>query len=128
MSLFFLEAFEHVNKDKKDEYEKMSNVVDKKVKETEPGMLIHVQTKVSEDKNEVVYRWVEVYEKYEDFKVHFENPIVKEHIRKMNEDKILRSPVEVIIYCDWTDKQKEQWKRIPGVNIKFASMVNGYFR
>lgn len=128
MSLFFLEAFEHVNKDKKDEYERMSSATDKKVKETEPGMLIHVQTKVSEDEKEAVYRWLEVYEKYEDFKVHFESPIVKEHIQKMNEKKILRSPVEVIVYCDWTEKQKEQWRRIPVVNIKFASMVNGYFR
>ena len=128
MSLFFLEAFEHVYKARKDEYERMSMMADKKVKETEPGMLIHVQTKVSEDEKEIVYRWLEVYEKYEDFQVHFENPIVKEHIKKMNERKILRSPVEVIMYCDWTEKQKEQWKKIPGVNIKFASMVNGYFR
>jgi len=128
MSLFFLEAFEHVHKAKAGEYEEMSKRGDKKVQQTEPGMLIHVQTKVSENENEVVYRWMEVYEKYEDFQFHFENPIVKEHIQKMMEKEILRSPIEVIVYCDWTEEQKAPWKKIPGVNLRFGTLVNGYFR
>jgi hypothetical protein len=128
MSLFFLEAYEHVYKDKAGEYERMGTKVDNTVKETEPGMLIHVQTKVSENENEVVYRWVEVYEKYEDFEIHFENIAVKEHIEKITKNEILCAPLEVIVYCDWTEEQKEPWKQIPGINLKFAPLVNGYFR
>jgi hypothetical protein len=128
MSLFFLEAFEHIHKNMAGEYERMGTEVDNKVEETEPGMLIHVQTKVSENEHEVVYRWVEVYGKYEDFQAHFENPVVKEHIQKLTEKEILRSPIEVVVYCDWTEKQKEPWKHISGVSLKFSPLVNGYFR
>ena len=128
MSLFFLEAFEHVHKAKVREYERMGTEVDNKVKETEPGILIHVQTKVLENENEVVYRWVEVYEKYEDLAFHFENPVVQEHFQKMTEKEVLYAPLEVIVYCDWTEEQKEPWKQIPGINLKFAPLVNGYFR
>jgi len=128
MSLFFLEAFERVNKTKAEEYERMGTEVDNKVKETEPGMLIHAQTKVSENENEVVYRWVEVYEKYEDLKFHFDNPIVQEHINRMKAKEILRAPIEIVIYCDWKEEQKEPWKQIPGINLKFTPLVNGYFR
>ncbi len=49
MSYFFLEAFEHVYKNRVEEYERMGTAVDKKIEETEPGMLIHAQSKVSED-------------------------------------------------------------------------------
>ncbi|MFW6138671.1 MAG: hypothetical protein ACOC7U_05805, partial [Spirochaetota bacterium] len=76
----------------------------------------------------VVYRWVEVYEKYEDFQFHFENPVVKEHIQKVTEQNILSAPIEVIVYCDWTEEKKNAWKQTPGVDLKFASLVNGYFR
>jgi hypothetical protein len=128
MSLFFLEAFEHVHKAKAEEYEQMGTRVDNTVKETEPGMLIHVQTKVSENEHEVVYRWVEVYGKFEDFQFHLENPAVKEHMQKLTEKDILRTPLEIIIYSDWTEEQKEQWKHIPGVKLTFSPLVNGYFR
>jgi quinol monooxygenase YgiN len=128
MSLFFLEAFEHVHKNRAAEYERMGTAIDNKVEETEPGMLIHVQTKISENAQEVVYRWVEVYEKYEDFQVHFNNPAVKEHIQKLTEKEILCSPIEAVVYCDWTDEQKEHWNQIPGVNLQFQPLINGYFR
>lgn len=128
MPLFFLEAFERVHKAKVEEYERMVTEVDNKVKETEPGILIHAQIKVSEKENEVVYRWVEVYEKYENLEFHFGNPAVQEHIQKMTKNEVLCAPLEVIVYCDWTEDQKEPWKQIPGVNFKFAPLVNGYFR
>ena len=127
MSLFFLEAFEHVHKNKVAEYESLGTFIDKKVEETEPGMLIHVQTKVSENEHEVVYRWLEVYEKYEDLQVHLENEYVQAHMQKMS-DGILSAPLKVIVYCDWTDEQKEPWRQLPGITLTFASLVNGYFR
>ena len=59
MSLFFLEAYEKVYKSKVIEYEKMSNLTDEKVRDIEHGMLIHAQTKISENEFEVTYRWME---------------------------------------------------------------------
>ena len=127
MSMFFLEAYEHIHKDKAQEYERMGTEVDNKVEETEPGMLIHVQTKVSENDHEVVYRWLEVYEKYEDLQFHLENEPVQAHLQKIGEG-FLCAPLEVIVYCDWTEEQKEPWRQIPGISLTFAPLVNGYFR
>lgn len=127
MSLFFLEAIEHVHKNKAKEYESLSTETDNKVRDTEPGLLIHIQTKVSENDQEVVYRWLEVYEKYEDLQFHLENEFVQAHVQKLN-DGFLSAPIEVIIYCDWTEKQKKPWQRIPGISLKFVPLVNGYFR
>ena len=53
MSLFFLEAIEYVYKSKVKEYEIMSKFTDDKVREIEPGMLLHAQTKIAETENEV---------------------------------------------------------------------------
>ena len=51
MSFFFLEAYEKVYKSKVVEYEMMSKFVDDKVKYIEHGMLIHAQTKISENEH-----------------------------------------------------------------------------
>ena len=45
-------------------------------------MLIHVQTKVSENEHEVVYRWLEAYEKFEDLQAHQKNEHVQAHMKK----------------------------------------------
>jgi len=89
--------------------------------------LIHVQTRVSENDREVVYRWLEVYEKYEDLKFHLENEFVQTHVQKLN-NGFLSAPVKVIIYCDWTDEQKKPWQEIPGISLTFAPLANGFFR
>jgi hypothetical protein len=127
MTLFFLEAFEHVHKNKAKEYERMGVEIDKKVEETEPGMLIHAHTKVSENDHKVVYRWLEVFEKYEDLQFHLDNKHVQAHMQKLG-DGILCAPLDVIIYCDWTEEQKSPLRQLPGINLKFASLVSGYFR
>ena len=127
MTLFFLEAFEHVHKSKAEAYERMGAAIDDKVKETEPGMLIHTHTKISEDDEKVVYRWLEVFQNYEDMQVHLENPHVQAHIEKLN-DGILCAPLEIILYCDWTEEQKEPLRQLTGIRLSFAPLVNGYFR
>jgi hypothetical protein len=127
MSYFFLEAYERVHKNRVEEYERMGTAVDKIVEQTEPGMLIHTQNKVSENDHEVVYRWLEVYEKYEDFGLHLENESVHSHMQKIS-DGILTGPIEVVVYSDWSEEQKEFCRQIPGIRISFAPLVNGYFR
>ena len=128
MSLFFLEAYEKVYKSKVIEYEKMSNITDQKVRDTEPGMLLHAQTKISENETEVTYRWMEVFENYEAFEAHLKNPFVEKHLKRFTENKILSGPVEVKIHCDWSEEKKREILKIPGVKIGFIPLVNGYFR
>ena len=128
MSLFFLEAYEKVYKSKVKEYEEMSKFTDEKVKDIEHGMLIHAQTKISENDNEVTYRWMEVFENYEAFEAHLKNPFVEKHIKRFTENKILSGPVEVKIHCDWSEKQKREVLKIPGLKLSFIPLVNGYFR
>ena len=128
MSLFFLEAYEKVYKSKVIEYEKMSNLTDEKVRDIEHGMLLHAQTKISENENEVTYRWMEVFDNYEAFEAHLRNPFVEKHLKKFTENKILSSPLEVKIYCDWSEEKKTEILKIPGVEISFIPLVNGYFR
>ena len=128
MSLFFLEAYEKVYKSKVVEYEMMSKFVDEKVKDIEHGMLIHTQTKISENDHEVIYRWMEVFENFEAFEAHLKNPFVEEHIKKFTEKGILSGPVDVRIYCDWSEDEKTKISKIPGLELSFMPMVNGYFR
>ena len=128
MSLFFLEAYEKVYKSKVIEYEKMSNITDQKVRDTEPGMLLHAQTKISENELEVTYRWMEVFENYEAFEAHLKNPFVEKHIKRFTENKILSGPVEVKIHCDWSEEKKKEIFKIPGIELSFIPLVNGYFR
>ena len=80
MSHFFLEAIEHIHKDRVAEYEEMSRVIDQKVRETEPGMIIHVHTLLETHDNKHVYRWLEVYRSYEDLEAHLKNPCVEANI------------------------------------------------
>ena len=128
MSLFFLEAYEKVYKSKIIEYEKMSHLTDKKVRDTEPGMLLHAQTKISENEFEATYRWMEVFENYEAFEIHLKNPVVEEHIKKFTENKILSGPVDVKIHCNWSEEEKRKILKFPGLELSFIPLVNGYFR
>ena len=128
MSLFFLEAYEKVLKSKVVEYEMMSKFVDDKVQDIEHGMLIHAQTKISENDHEVIYRWMEVFENFEAFEAHLKNPFVEEHIKKFTEKGILSGPVDVRIYCDWSEDEKTKISKIPGLELSFMPLVNGYFR
>lgn len=127
MTLFFLEAFERVYKHKAKEYEGMGRTIDKKVEDTEPGMLIHTHMKVSENDHEVVYRWLEVFQSYEDFVLHLHNEAVLAHVEKIN-NGFLVAPVEVVIYCNWTEEQKACWQEQHGMHFTFAPIINGYFR
>jgi quinol monooxygenase YgiN len=127
MSLFFLEAFERIHKERVEEYELLSREIDRKVKETEPGNLIHIQTKVSEDDREAVYRWLEVFASQEALQAHLDNENVQAHVAKLN-GGFLSAPLEVIIHCDWTEEEKEHWRKAIGISITFAPLVNGYFR
>jgi quinol monooxygenase YgiN len=126
MSHFFLEAFEHVHKDRVSEYEELSRLADKNCQETEPGMLIHVQTLVESSTEKNVYRWVEVYKSYEDLEGHLKNPFIEKHIAKLN-DGILCAPLEVTFFCDWNDEQKKPWLEVEGLKLDFAKLVNGYY-
>lgn len=127
MAQFFLEAFEYVNNGKATEYERRGDEVDKRVEELEPGMLIHAHTKIAEGDDVTVYRWLEVFSKYEDLQTHMDNPHVQAHIEWLNSG-ILTKPVQIVIYCDWTEEQKAPIRQLEGVDISFASLVNGYFR
>ncbi len=126
MSHFFLEAFEHVHKDRAAEYEELSRQTDLKVKETEPGMLIHAQTKVLETDDKIVYRWQETFSSYAGFEAHITNPHTQKHIEALN-NGLLCAPLEVVIYCDWTDEQKAPWLAVEGISLRFAELVNGYY-
>lgn len=33
-----------------------------------------------------------------------------------------------LIHCDWTEEEKEHWRKAIGIPIAFAPVVNGYFR
>jgi len=128
MSILFLEAYERVYKTKVIEYEKMSKLTDEKVKDIEHGMLLHAQTKISENEFEVTYRWMEVFENFQAFEAHLKNPFVEKHIKNFTEKEILSSPVEVKIHCDWSEEEKRKILKIPGLEICFIPLVNGFFR
>lgn len=124
--MFALEAFEHVKKDMIGEYERMALKIDQQVKETEPGMLVHALTKVSENDREAVYRWLEIFETPEALQAHLDNPPVKAHIDKLNSG-ILSGPSDIIIYADWDKDQKDYWRKTFGDILTFAPMITGYF-
>jgi hypothetical protein len=94
---------------------------------TQAGNLIHVHTRISEDDEKIVYRWIEVFTTYEDLQVHLDNEPVQAHVQKLV-DGYLCAPIEVIVYCDWTEEQKELLRQIPGISLTFAPLINGYFR
>jgi len=132
MTIFFLEAFEYVNQSKTAEYEEMGASIDAAVKKTEPGMLVHVQTKVSETETESVYRWLEVYKSYDDLLTHINSPELQAHTAAIEEKQIMSRPGTVVIYCDWSDEQKEPFSNaeenpVGSFTFSFAPLVNGYF-
>ena len=91
-------------------------------------MLLHAQTKISENEYEETYRWMEVFENIEAFEAHLKNPFVEKHIKNFTEKEILSSPVEVKIHCDWSEEEKRKILKIPGLEICFIPLVNGFFR
>lgn len=128
MHYCFLEAFERVHAAKRDIYERMSFETDKVVKQTEPHHVIHVQDIVSTSEEEVVYRWVEIFDSAEGLQAHFDNPAVAEHVGKLASLELLVAPVKVVIYCDWPEEKKQAFRQIEGLDLSFASLVNGFYR
>ena len=129
MTMFLLEAYEHVHKDKAGQYEAMCTDVDNKIKETEPGILVHTLERVSEDDTKVVYRWLEVFRNYEDLQFHLDNPCGIEHHEKIEDDNVMCAPIDVRIYADWTEEQKAPLRDASGsLSITFAPLVTGFFR
>ena len=126
MSMFVLEAFEHVNTAHAQEYERRGAVVQAKVKAIEPDMLVHLQTKIAETETEVTYRWLEVFRNFEGMAAHFDSAHVKEHLRYLN-DGVLARPTDLKVHVDWPEEQKAAWRaRVP--NIEFVTPVNAFFR
>ena len=122
-----LEAFEYVKRDQTDTYEAMAEEIDRKVQESEPGMLVHALTKISEDESETIYRWLEVFENAEALKAHIENPAVVAHIAKMN-DGVLSGPTEIVLYTDWNETQKAHWREVfAGAKLVFAPTLSGFY-
>ena len=126
LRMFALEAFEHVHKNKIGEYEKMGLKIDREVKETEPGMLVHALTKVTENDKRAVYRWLEIFETPEALQAHLDNPPVQAHIKKLTSG-ILSEPSHIIIYANWDKAQKDYWRKTFGDILTFAPMKTGFF-
>lgn len=126
MSYFVLEAFEYVHPDHASEYERRSAGVQAQVKEIEPDMLVHLQMRVAETADEVTYRWMEVFRRYEGLEAHLLGAHVKEHHAYLS-GGVLTRPSDVKIYADWTEARKDEWRaRIPG--IEFVPAVNAFYR
>lgn len=124
--MFFIEVFERVHRDRESEYLKLSRDNDIIVKETEPGMLVHVQTRVAEDDISVTYRWQETYADVDAFRHHGQTPNVRLHMEKLAEG-ILVDPISVVVYCDWPPIRKQKWLERTE-NLSFADLASGYLR
>ncbi len=126
-TILVLEAFERVHKARMADYERMGSVIDDQVKDTEPGMLVHALTKISESDEEALYRWLEVFDSEQAFEKHLSNPHVIKHVGAMNEG-VLCGETELVIYSDWTEDRKNEWRaKISGVKLTFAPMLTSYF-
>lgn len=126
-TLLALEAFEHVHNDQTQAYELMGKSIDELVKDTEPGMLVHTLTKISENDNETLYRWLEVFDGEKALEAHLNNPHVISHIEAMN-NGVLSGPTDIVIYADWSEAVKEHWRKtLAGANLTFAAMITGFF-
>jgi len=125
MTLLLLEAFEHVHARLSAKHELLAAEVDRRVRENEPGMLLHLHTKVSENKNEIVYRWTEVFKSARDLDTHLEALHVQEYGKKTEETYC--APIDIIIYCDWSEEQKALWLKKNKLSVKFALQVCAYF-
>ncbi|WP_099826485.1 putative quinol monooxygenase [Oceaniglobus indicus] len=125
-ALVVLEAFEHVHPDRCAEYEAAGVEIDRKCKETEPKMLVHALTRVAETPQAVTYRWLEIFDGAEAVENHFANPVVKDHIAKLN-DGLLVAPTDIVLYTGWSDAEKDHWNQRLGGNIAFAPVRAGFY-
>jgi quinol monooxygenase YgiN len=125
-AIVVLEAFEHVHPDRCDEYETAGVEIDNKVKETEPGMLVHALTCVSKSSEAIVYRWLEIFDGATALAAHFDSPAVKAHIEKVS-DGILVAPTDLVLYTNWSEDEKEIWKARLGGSLTFAPVRAGYY-
>lgn len=125
--ILVMEAFEHVRPDRCADYEAAGIVIDNKVKDSEPGMLVHALTKVSETPEAVTYRWLEIFKNADAFAAHFDNPAVQEHVAMLNEG-ILAAPTELVLYTGWTEAEKAALReKLPGAKLSFAPVLAGYY-
>ena len=126
-TILALEAFEYVLNEHVAKYESMGRDIDDRVRETEPGMLLHALTKVSENETETVYRWLEIFENPNALQAHFDNPHVQTHIQRLQQG-ILSAPTEIVIYANWDDAQKAYWKEAFGeTGLTLAPLKAGFF-
>lgn len=125
--ILVLEAFEHVKPAICADYEAAGKTIDDKVKETEPGMLVHALTKISESADVAVYRWLEVFDSPAALEAHFNSPHVQAHVTMLN-DKMLTAPTEIVLYTGWSEDEKAAWLDAhPGGNIRFAPILASFF-
>lgn len=126
-NILVLEAFEHVHPDQSAAYEAAAPRIDDAVRQSEPGMLVHALTEVSRSDNEVVYRWLEIFDGAASLAAHFDNPADHKHVAKLN-DGMLVAPTELVIYADWDEAEREEWRqRITGAKLIFAPVLAGYY-
>lgn len=127
-TLLVLEAFEYMHSDKVDTYIELGRAIDDKVEASEPGMLVHALTLVSQHENESVFRWLEVMDSEAALEAHLSNPHVLAHIEKMSQG-ILTKPTKLTIYCDWENALKEKWfAKLGTENLTFAPLKASFFR
>lgn len=127
-TLLVLEAFEYVHSDKVEDYIKLGCAIDAKVEASEPAMLVHALTQVSQNENESVFRWLEVMESEAALETHLSNPHVLAHIEQMS-DGILTKPTKLVICCDWDDALKDKWlAKLGRNNLSFAPLKAHFFR
>lgn len=125
--ILVMEAFEHVHPDRCADYEAAGVVIDDKVKDSEPGMLVHALTRVKETADAVTYRWLEIFEDSDAFAAHFDNPAVQEHVAKLNEGTLV-APTELVLYTAWSDDEKAQWRqKLSGAKLTFAPVLAGFY-
>lgn len=124
--LIVLEAFEHVHPERCAEYEAAGKIIDDTVRETEPGMLVHALTVHARLDDRVTYRWLEIFDGLAALEAHFASPHVKAHVAKLN-DGILLSPVELVLYTDWTEAEKAEINERLGGALTFAEVRAGYY-
>lgn len=125
-ALIVLEAYEHVDPARCADYEIAAQAIDDKVKETEPGMLVHALTRIAETPDKVTYRWLEIFDGVAALEAHFASPHVKDHVARMS-DGILLSPVELVLYTGWSEAEKAEINARLGGALSFAEVRAGYY-
>lgn len=126
-AILVMEAFEHVHPDRCAEYEAAGVEIDDRVRESEPGMLVHALTRVRETDRAVTYRWLEIFENADALAAHFDNPAVKAHVARLGEG-ILVAPTELVLYTGWSEAEQAEWReRLGGAPLTFAPVLAGYY-